>query len=537
MSLKIVSNQNVKNMNAFQIFVFSRSFNLSSSQATLFANYLPTRIQLHSFSSQTNIQNAHQFSLNCFYSSLRINYYNRKQFFESNTLNKRKCFEKNCCCCIQTRNFNGISKKANSNLFKRVYISSSLLTIKRNLTYLLNKNRIFNYKLEQDGCKVLLKSQMDRSSVINYFAHSFIDRCSDRRKDIEWINSQLKNDNTIFILFHVDKPFVSVDTANNMFSLTRFKYKDVKTFLEPGEPNGTSNHQSKNNFIFLGLEYEKVNSDSTDDDAVESAKMLYSPYSYSDSYNKNSAKAWFAIDTSNFDSNIEKIQKIFPQHGQFFEGNFLRLMAIKDIQESSIIAQARSIFCWIDRHKFCASCGHQNELGDSGFKLECKNLDCKSNNKALNKIVPSNIHYPRVDPVVIMLIVNPAKTHLLLGRKRQFPKNMFSCLAGFIEAGESIEEAVRRESYEESGIYTDHVVYHSSQPWPFPSTLMIGCLAYATSTEINIDNQEIEEARWFSLDEVDLIVKGQHPDKITIPSERTIANQLISYWIKNRSKL
>ena len=89
-------------------------------------------------------------------------------------------------------------------------------------------------------------------------------------------------------------------------------------------------------------------------------------------------------------------------------------------------------------------------------------------------MVPSNIHYPRVDPVAIMLIVNPAKTHVLLGRKKQFPKNMFSCLAGYVEAGESIEEAVRREAFEESGVYTDRIIYHSSQPWPFPSTLMIG---------------------------------------------------------------
>lgn len=555
MILKIISKQNANNTNAFQIgsfLVFSRSCNLSTSQRTLSTNSLPSLVQLHFFSTRTNIKHEHilikkanpkksnnQTTFNCFYSSLRINYYNRNSFVESNTLSKRKCYE-TYCCYIQTRNFNDISKKANSNLFKQVNCNSlsRSFTIKRNLTYLLHKNRIINCKQEQVNWKTLLKSKMDRSNVINYFAHSFIDRCSDRRKDVEWISAQLKNDNTVFILFHVDKPFVSIDTANNMFSLTRFSYKDVKKFLEHGEQTETSKNHLKNNFIFLGLEYEKLNPSGADDnDEAESAKMLYSPYSYSDAYNKNSAKAWFAIDTSNFDSNIENIQKMFTQHGQFFEGNFLRLMAIKDIQESSIIAQARSIFCWIDRHKFCASCGEQNELGDSGFKLECKNAECKSNNKSLNKIVPSNIHYPRVDPVVIMLIVNPAKTHLLLGRKKQFPKNMFSCLAGFIEAGESIEEAVRRESFEESGIYTDRVLYHSSQPWPFPSTLMIGCLAYATSTEINIDNQEIEEARWFSLDEVDLIVKGQHPDKITIPSERTIANQLITYWIKNKSKL
>jgi NAD+ diphosphatase len=103
--------------------------------------------------------------------------------------------------------------------------------------------------------------------------------------------------------------------------------------------------------------------------------------------------------------------------------------------------------------------------------------------------------------------------------------------------GESIEEAVRREVFEESGIYTDHVVYHSSQPWPFPSTLMIGCLAYATSDEIKVDTSELEEARWFGLDEIDLIVRNQHPDKITIPTERAIANQLINYFIRNKSKL
>lgn len=91
--------------------------------------------------------------------------------------------------------------------------------------------------------------------------------------------------------------------------------------------------------------------------------------------------------------------------------------------------------------------------------------------------------------------------------------------------------------FEESGLYTNRVVYHSSQPWPFPSTLMIGCLAYATSTEIKIDYNEIEEAKWFSLDEIDQIVNNKHPDRVMIPTERTIANQLINYWIKNKAKL
>lgn len=114
---------------------------------------------------------------------------------------------------------------------------------------------------------------------------------------------------------------------------------------------------------------------------------------------------------------------------------------------------------------------------------------------------------------------------------------MFSCLAGYVEAGESIEEAVRRESFEESGIYTDKVMYHSSQPWPFPSTLMIGCIAFGRSTDLNVDKTEIEEARWFSQNEINLILQNQHPENITIPSERTIAHQLLNYWNQTNGQI
>ncbi|RNA19338.1 peroxisomal NADH pyrophosphatase NUDT12 [Brachionus plicatilis] len=400
--------------------------------------------------------------------------------------------------------------------------------------------------------------------TVNYFAHSFIDRCAEKRKDSNWISQKLKEDSTIFVLFHIDKPFVYVNDSEKMFSLCKFNYSQIKPFLE-----------AKCNYVFLGLEYMKNSGQF----------QKFSPYSCAESYDRNNSKAWFVIETSGFDADIEKVSSLFPEQGKFFEGNFLRLMAIQDLHESSIIAQARSILCWIDRNKFCASCGTKSQLDDAGSKLTCTNPECKSNNKALNKHVPSNIHYPRVDPVAIMLIINKEQTHVLLGRKRQFPKNMFSCLAGYIEAGkkgatkifvqfvfeihntefknkkqkqnikniycrvlqnqyigecrerESIEEAVRRESFEESGVYTDRVVYHSSQPWPFPSTLMIGCFAYATSEKLNIDQDEIQEARWFSLDELDLILENKHPDKITIPTERTIAHQLIKHFSMHRPKL
>ena len=214
-----------------------------------------------------------------------------------------------------------------------------------------------------------------------------------------------------------------------MYSLYKFNYSEVKQFLEinsESKPLCTS--------IFLGLEYEKK-IECDDLNEMNSSTQCWSPYSNPHIYNKESYRPWFAVDTSGFDADIENVQKLFAEKfansGQFFEGNFLRLLAIQDLAESSIIAQARSVLCWLDRNKYCASCGTLNKIGDAGSKLSCSNQKCKSNDKLQNKMVPSNIHYPRVDPVAIMLIINPARTHLLLGRKKQFPINMFSCLAGY----------------------------------------------------------------------------------------------------------
>lgn len=219
-----------------------------------------------------------------------------------------------------------------------------------------------------------------------------------------------------------------------MYSLYKFSYSEIRQFVErtpDSKPLCTS--------IFLGLEYEKRVDINEDDDfnQLDSYTQCLSPYSSPYMYNKDKYRPWFCIDTSGFDLNIENVQKHFVEkfssdRGQFFEGNFLRLLAIQDLSESSIIAQARSILCWLDRNKYCASCGTLNTIEDAGSKLSCSNQKCKSNDKLQNKMVPSNIHYPRVDPVAIMLIINPARTHLLLGRKKQFPKNMFSCLAGKI---------------------------------------------------------------------------------------------------------
>jgi len=138
--------------------------------------------------------------------------------------------------------------------------------------------------------------------------------------------------------------------------------------------------------------------------------------------------------------------------------------------------------------------------------------------------------FPRTDPVAIMLAVTPDKC--LLGRSPHFPPGMYSCLAGFIEPGETIEDAVRRETFEESGIRIGRVAYHASQPWPFPHSLMIGCFGEALTHDVDPDREELEDCRWFFRDEVAAIIAGTHPDGILMPPPGAIASHLVRAWAR-----
>ena len=139
-------------------------------------------------------------------------------------------------------------------------------------------------------------------------------------------------------------------------------------------------------------------------------------------------------------------------------------------------------------------------------------------------------HFPRTDPVVIMLAIDGERC--LLGRSGRFAANSWSCLAGFVEPGETIEEAVRREVREEAGVVVGNVKYFRSQPWPFPSSLMIGCHARAISREITVDRNELEDARWFSRAEVAAMLVGRHPHGLTTPPPVAIAHHLIRAWVE-----
>ncbi len=223
--------------------------------------------------------------------------------------------------------------------------------------------------------------------------------------------------------------------------------------------------------------------------------------------------AHFAVDVSHVDDPLETF-------GLSEVASFEDLRSISmqlDVGQTAIAAQARSLVDWHARHLFCAVCGSKTVPEQGGAHRRC--IDCAAE------------HFPRTDPVAIAVVTRGDRC--LLGRSKGWPATMFSALAGFIEQGETIEEAVRREVLEESGIQVGAVRYVKSQPWPFPSSLMIGCIAEAESEAISIDIAEIEEARWFTLDQIRKALAGE-PGDLTVPPPLAVAHHLIHAWAEER---
>jgi NAD+ diphosphatase len=183
--------------------------------------------------------------------------------------------------------------------------------------------------------------------------------------------------------------------------------------------------------------------------------------------------------------------------------------------DAAIAAQARAMVDWHRRHGHCAECGGHTRSVQGGANRIC--FDCQSE------------HFPRTDPVAIAVVVKGDRC--LLGRGPGWPDGMYSALAGFIEAGESLEDAARREVLEETGVRVGAVRYLRSQPWPFPSSLMIGCIAEAESEEIEIDPAELDDAKWFSRDALRAALAGKRED-LHVPPPFAIAHHLIRAWVE-----
>jgi len=188
--------------------------------------------------------------------------------------------------------------------------------------------------------------------------------------------------------------------------------------------------------------------------------------------------------------------------------------ALVPADQASMLASAKALMHWHARRSYCSNCGQPSVVAAAGWRRECKTCGMH--------------HFPRTDPVVIMLAVEG--DDCLLGRQPRFPKRMYSALAGFVEPGETIEAAVRREIEEEAGVACGEVTYFASQPWPFPSSLMVGCFAEAKSRALTVDRTELEDARWFSREETRLLLERRHPDGLTAPIPMAIAHHLIKGW-------
>ncbi len=185
-------------------------------------------------------------------------------------------------------------------------------------------------------------------------------------------------------------------------------------------------------------------------------------------------------------------------------------------RDAELAASAKAVISWHERHGFCAACGAASQMAMAGWQRDC--AACSSH------------HFPRTDPVVIMLITRG--NAVLVGRSPGWPEGMFSLLAGFIEPGETIEAAVRRETFEEAGIRVGQVDYLASQPWPFPASLMLGCHGHAISDDIQIDPNEIEEALWVTREEMLAVFAGEHP-RINQPRNGAIAHFILVNWLRD----
>ncbi|KAM7415558.1 hypothetical protein PAMA_017866 [Pampus argenteus] len=354
-----------------------------------------------------------------------------------------------------------------------------------------------------DGCRRVLPAA-DVSGQQNYFSAETLDRLSVKRTDAGWLEAKRSDPDTVYLLFSNLSPMTSSgqeDGAGEATRLCRFRYEAVKDLL----------HKPDTMLVFLGVEKTKKPSSSS-----QTHVGIWEP------------PAWFAIST---DEDAAELLKRCREKNCCFPKTPNRDLLTLSEEEAGVVAQARSVLAWHSRYRFCPTCGGCTEPEEGGYKRSCLNADCRS----LKGV--HNTCYPRVDPVVIMLVIHPDGNQCLLGRKKIFPANMFSCLAGFIEPGETVEAAVRREVQEESGVKVGPVQYVSCQPWPMPSNLMIGCLAVAVSTDIRVDENEIQEARWFPRQQVmDLLLRGSSP-AFSVPPRQTIAHQLIRHWVNMNSNL
>ncbi len=217
-----------------------------------------------------------------------------------------------------------------------------------------------------------------------------------------------------------------------------------------------------------------------------------------------------AIDVSNSDE--ADVVAVLPEGARLAE--LREIGSLLPGPEAALAASHRGVLLWHAAQRHCGRCGAPTVIAEAGHTLTCTNSSCGA------------VHHPRIDPAVITLITDGER--VLLGRNKRRPGSIYTCFAGFVEAGESLEGAVTREVFEEVGLRLADVRYHSSQPWPFPAQLMLGFLATASTFDVRLDEEEIADAQWFTRDELRAIV----PDgPVQLPRADAVARRMIDSWI------
>ncbi|KAL4991687.1 NUDIX hydrolase domain-like protein [Aspergillus falconensis] len=374
--------------------------------------------------------------------------------------------------------------------------------------------------------------------TVNYFSSSPLNRLSFLRSDHPFLSAALKHPSTQFVILKDLAPLTRSPTE-----LYYAKFDEVRKLVpasvyDKSEEEIIKEHDSRKtepHLIFLGV-------DETNKQEDGFSWKIYNGTPY------------FALDISEKGSeeqqaNAKEVVSGFEAQGLSFLQ--ARVAMTFSANEAAIYAQARALIDWNNRNSYCGTCGSRTISVNSGTKRACPPADAArvAEGKPAEKpacstrTTISNLSFPRTDPTIIVAVISSDAKRILLGRSKRFPPNWYSTLAGFIEPAESVEDAVRREVWEEAGVTLSRVIIHSTQPWPYPANLMIGAIAQVSDPaheRINLEHDpELEDARWFEIEEVEeaLRVGTSNLDQaagpqykegsLRLPPPTAIANQLI----------
>lgn len=314
------------------------------------------------------------------------------------------------------------------------------------------------------------------TEVVTTYSGNPLNRLSFLREDVSFLNSALRSESSRIYPFCSFQPLVA---ENHIVSLPFSNFSSViaDSMFSEAKVSGLDSAQ----LVFLGL------------DEREPDVFQYDAYR---------GRPYFAIDTTPYPHATPALKEALDNVNSSLPGEFMSIMwgPVLPKRDYAIFAEARAVLDWINRTRFCAGCGTQNTVAHGGWKLSCQNSACPTQGRI------SNVCFPRTDCCIITAILSHDGTKVLIGRhKRAKELPLYTCVAGFLESGESLEDCVRREAFEETGVKIGRVLLYASQPWPYPANLMIGCIAEVhdaseESHEINLGHDpELADARWVLL--------------------------------------